>query len=111
MTIPMTAALEARGLYHIYRRGYVRTVVLRGVDVVLQPHSWTTVMGPSGSGKSTFLHILAGLIEHLHKGTEEIDRNREDCGRVILRGNFLQGLQITQLQGSWMLFHHFCCFH
>ena len=63
MTIPMTAALEARGLYHIYRRGYVRTVVLRGVDVVLQPHSWTTVMGPSGSGKSTFLHILAGLIE------------------------------------------------
>ncbi len=63
MTIPMTAALEARGIYHIYRKGHVRTVVLRGVDVVLQPQSWTTVMGPSGSGKSTFLHILAGLIE------------------------------------------------
>lgn len=63
MTIPMTAALEARGIYHIYRKGHVRTVVLRGVDVVLHPQSWTTVMGPSGSGKSTFLHILAGLIE------------------------------------------------
>lgn len=58
-----SAALEARGLYHIYHKGHVNTVVLRGADVTLEPGSWTTVMGPSGSGKSTLLHILAGLME------------------------------------------------
>lgn len=63
MNTPMTVALEARDLYHIYHKGHLNTVVLRGVDVVMKPRTWTTVMGPSGSGKSTLLHILAGLIE------------------------------------------------
>ena len=57
------AALEARGLYHIYQKGHVRTVALRGADLILRASSWTTVMGPSGSGKSTLLHIIAGLLE------------------------------------------------
>jgi ABC-type lipoprotein export system ATPase subunit len=56
-------ALEARGLYHIYREGPVRTIALRGAELVLEPASWTSLMGPSGSGKSTLLHIIAGLLE------------------------------------------------
>lgn len=60
---PMTAALEAQGLYHIYQKGNVNTVALRGAELTLERASWTTVMGPSGSGKSTLLHILAGLLE------------------------------------------------
>ena len=60
---PLDPVLVARGLYHIYREGDVRTVALRGAEVVLEHASWTTVMGPSGSGKSTLLHILAGLVE------------------------------------------------
>ncbi len=56
-------ALEARGVYHIYREGPVRTIALRGADVVLERASWTSLMGPSGSGKSTLVHILAGLLE------------------------------------------------
>jgi ABC-type lipoprotein export system ATPase subunit len=56
-------ALEARGIYHIYREGPVRTIALRGADVVLEQSSWTSLMGPSGSGKSTLVHILAGLLE------------------------------------------------
>ena len=59
----MTAALEAHDLYHIYHKGNVNTVALRGAKLVLEKSSWTTVMGPSGSGKSTLLHILAGLLE------------------------------------------------
>jgi ABC-type lipoprotein export system ATPase subunit len=55
--------LEARGLYHIYREGPVRTIALRGADIVLEPSTWTSLMGPSGSGKSTLMHILAGLLE------------------------------------------------
>jgi ABC-type lipoprotein export system ATPase subunit len=56
-------ALVAEGLYHIYREGPVRTIALRGAGVVLEPASWTSLMGPSGSGKSTLLLILAGLLE------------------------------------------------
>jgi ABC-type lipoprotein export system ATPase subunit len=59
----MAPALVAEGLYHIYREGPVRTIALRGAGVVLEPASWTSLMGPSGSGKSTLLHILAGLLE------------------------------------------------
>ncbi len=63
MDVPMSPALHAQGLYHIYHKGNVNTVALRGAELVLEPSSWTTVMGPSGSGKSTLLHILAGLLE------------------------------------------------
>jgi ABC-type lipoprotein export system ATPase subunit len=56
-------AVEARGLYQIYREVEVETVALLNVDVVLERGSWTSLMGPSGSGKSTLIHILAGLLE------------------------------------------------
>ncbi len=57
------AAVEARGLYHIYREREVETVALRGAEITLEPASWTSVMGPSGSGKSTLVHVLGGLLE------------------------------------------------
>jgi ABC-type lipoprotein export system ATPase subunit len=60
---PTAPAIEARGIYHIYRGRDVETVALRGADVVLNRGTWTTIMGPSGSGKSTLLHVLAGLLE------------------------------------------------
>ena len=56
-------AVEARGLYQIYRETEVETVALRGAELVLDPASWTSLMGPSGSGKSTLIHVLAGLLE------------------------------------------------
>lgn len=72
--------LEARGLYHIYREGDIETVALRGAELVLQPATWTALMGPSGSGKSTLLHILAGLLE-------------PSAGSVIIGGRDLTRLQ------------------
>ena len=56
-------AIEAKGLYHIYRETEVETVALRGADLALERGTWTSVMGPSGSGKSTLLHVMGGLIE------------------------------------------------
>jgi ABC-type lipoprotein export system ATPase subunit len=56
-------AIEARGLYHIYRGAELETVALRGADLALERSSWTSVMGPSGSGKSTLIHVIAGLLE------------------------------------------------
>jgi ABC-type lipoprotein export system ATPase subunit len=57
------AAVEARGLYHIYREAEVETVALKGAELVLEPGSWASLMGASGSGKSTLVHVLAGLLE------------------------------------------------
>jgi putative ABC transport system ATP-binding protein len=56
-------AIEAHGLYHIYREAEVETVALRGAELTLEAGSWTSLMGPSGSGKSTLLHVLSGLLE------------------------------------------------
>jgi ABC-type lipoprotein export system ATPase subunit len=56
-------AVEARGLYQIYREVEIETVALRGAELVLEEGSWTSLMGPSGSGKSTLIQVLAGLIE------------------------------------------------
>jgi ABC-type lipoprotein export system ATPase subunit len=56
-------AMEARGLYHIYREADVETIALRGAALTVEPGTWTSVMGPSGSGKSTLVYVLAGLIE------------------------------------------------
>jgi ABC-type lipoprotein export system ATPase subunit len=63
MGSPAAPAVQATGLYHIYRERDVETVALRGAELVLRQGSWTSVMGPSGSGKSTLLHVLAGLLE------------------------------------------------
>jgi ABC-type lipoprotein export system ATPase subunit len=56
-------AIEAKGLYHIYRESEVETVALRGADLALARGRWTSLMGPSGSGKSTLMQVMAGLVE------------------------------------------------
>jgi len=56
-------AIEARGLYHIYRGRELETVALRDANLALRRGGWTSVIGPSGSGKSTLLHVMAGLLE------------------------------------------------
>jgi ABC-type lipoprotein export system ATPase subunit len=61
--VEQVAAVEAHGLYQIFKERDVETVALRGADVVLQRGSWTSVMGPSGSGKSTLVHVLSGILE------------------------------------------------
>jgi len=38
--------------------------VLDGVDLVVAPGEWVTVVGPNGAGKSTLLRALAGLVAH-----------------------------------------------
>ncbi len=40
--------------------------VLRGVDLVLEPGSFTAVVGPSGSGKSTMAQLLPRFVDPTH---------------------------------------------
>jgi ABC-type lipoprotein export system ATPase subunit len=96
----VSTAVEARGLYHIYRDRGVETVALKGADLTLEPGTWTSVMGPSGSGKSTLVDILAGFLEpsagSVVIGGEDITRlpdrermatRRRTVGLIRQRGN------------------------
>jgi putative ABC transport system ATP-binding protein len=53
-----------------YGIGASRTPALRGINLVLEPKTFTLVMGPSGSGKTSLLTILGALA-------------RPDAGRVM----------------------------
>ena len=56
-------AVEAQGIYHIYRSGGIESVALKGASLSLATNTWTSIMGPSGSGKSTLVDVLAGFVE------------------------------------------------
>ena len=42
--------------------GYGQNVVLRGVNLSIQPDDFIGVIGPNGGGKTTLLKALLGLI-------------------------------------------------
>lgn len=113
MTGPGTiAAVDASGLYHIYREREVETVALRGAAVRLESGTWTSVMGPSGSGKSTLVNVLAGFLEpsggsvlvageditRLSAG-ERAARRRRNIGVVLQRDNLHPLLRVGENVG------------
>jgi putative ABC transport system ATP-binding protein len=53
--------IELRGVRREYEVGGRPVHALRGIDLVIRPGEYVSVMGPSGSGKSTLLHILGCL--------------------------------------------------
>ena len=60
------SAIRAIGIHAVYGR----TAVLHGVDVSVDPGTFTLITGPNGAGKSTLIEILAGAL-------------RPSAGRVI----------------------------
>lgn len=70
---PERGVLELRGVEHGFQDGGSRRVVLRGIDLRLEPGEFVAVTGPSGAGKSTLLRIVAGLL-------------RPDEGAVLFHG-------------------------
>ncbi len=58
--------------------GEVRTEILKGVSLRLEPGESVAVLGPSGSGKSSLMAVISGL-------------ERADAGRVHLAGEDIGG--------------------
>ena len=63
------------GLKKHYEMGGQIVRALDGVDLEIEAHTFTVVMGPSGSGKSTLLYLLGGL-DRATSGEISIDGER-----------------------------------
>jgi len=68
LAAPAARAVEVRKAYGM---GDATVVALDHINVDIQAHHYTAIMGPSGSGKSTLLHVMAGL-------------DRPDTGEVFI---------------------------
>jgi putative ABC transport system ATP-binding protein len=84
VSMPATAAVEARDLKRVYGEGSTAVEALRGVDIAVRSGELVAVMGPSGSGKSTLMHILAGL-------------DKPSSGTVTIAGTEISGLDDSKL--------------
>jgi lipoprotein-releasing system ATP-binding protein len=65
-------AVEATKLSRVYRSGAETVVVLRDVELRLEPGERVALVGPSGSGKSTLMHLL-GLLDRPDQGEIRYD--------------------------------------
>jgi putative ABC transport system ATP-binding protein len=69
--------IRVRGLTKHYQMGGTIVKALDGLDLDIDAHTFTVVMGPSGSGKSTLLYLLGGL-DHATSGEISVDGARLD---------------------------------
>ena len=74
--------IRIRRLKKYYQMGGQTVRALDGVDLDVDAHTLTVVMGPSGSGKSTLLYLLGGLdratsgeISVNNQNLEDMDEN------------------------------------
>jgi len=59
--------IKLRDVTKFYSSGFVKTFVLRNIDLDVQEGEFLTIMGPSGAGKSTLLHII-GMLDDMSEG-------------------------------------------
>ncbi|MBI5839465.1 MAG: ABC transporter ATP-binding protein [Chloroflexi bacterium] len=72
------------GLARHYQMGGTTVRALDGVNVDIESHTFTVVMGPSGSGKSSLLYLLGGL-------------DRPTAGEIWVNGERLDTMDENQL--------------
>ncbi|MFC2158020.1 ABC transporter ATP-binding protein [Acidobacteriota bacterium] len=53
--------IKLQNITKFYSTGFVKTFVLRDINLNVEDGEFLTIMGPSGAGKSTLLHIIGML--------------------------------------------------
>ncbi len=53
--------IKLKGIEKYYKNKFVKTYVLRNINIEIKEGEFVSIMGPSGSGKSTLLHIMGML--------------------------------------------------
>ncbi len=99
--------------------GQTTVRALAGVDLMLEPNSFTVLMGPSGSGKSTLLYLLGGLdratrghIEVNGQLLEDMDENalalyrRHTVGFILQSFNLVSSMTAIQNVAFPLRFSH-----
>ncbi len=69
--------IQVKGLTKHYQMGGTTVRALDGLNLDIDAHTFTVVMGPSGSGKSTLLYLLGGL-DRATSGEISVDGARLD---------------------------------
>jgi len=59
--------IDFKGVSKWYSNRFVKTFVLRELDLSISAGEFVSIMGPSGSGKSTALHIM-GMLDSPSRG-------------------------------------------
>jgi putative ABC transport system ATP-binding protein len=73
--------IELKGIEKYYQNKFVKTYVLRNIDLKIEEGEFVSIMGPSGAGKSTLLYIL-GMLDTASNGEyffyeEQVHKMRE----------------------------------
>ena len=59
--------IEFKGVSKWYSNRFVKTFVLRDLDLSIAEGEFVSIMGPSGSGKSTAMHTM-GMLDSPSRG-------------------------------------------
>ncbi|MCU0236028.1 MAG: ABC transporter ATP-binding protein [Acidobacteria bacterium] len=59
--------IRLMGITKYYANAFIKTFVLRNIDLSVKEGEFLTIMGPSGAGKSTLLYIL-GMLDEASEG-------------------------------------------
>ncbi len=59
--------IRLKGVEKYYSNKFVKTWVLRNINLEIKEGDFVTIMGPSGAGKSTLLHII-GILDDMSGG-------------------------------------------
>jgi putative ABC transport system ATP-binding protein len=59
--------IELKNIEKYYANKFIKTWVLRNINLEIEEGEFVTIMGPSGAGKSTLLHII-GMLDDASAG-------------------------------------------